>query len=214
MLQKIGNILRSISGWWWVGTVPLPTAATFIGGIYEGIGIAASITFTMATLAFGVIMTYYGHLLYDSLLPDRSPKPIVAILKKLEKMGCNFLDDSHQIIFFAQEVRQAALDGGVAVWGKNPKYQCEDLNKSEPLLQIPLDHWKDNKLDAISCVMCGSLDGKIIGIKMDNFQVRSYAGGSQKTGFVDVRLVSNNKWLKNVTRKISNLEDARKHEES
>lgn len=44
-------------------------------------------------------------------------------------------------------LRQAALDGVVRLWGRPYRNEFESLNRTEPLSEIPRDHWKEFRFD-------------------------------------------------------------------
>lgn len=133
----------------------------------------------------------------------KEKRPYICWLKEAEKLGADFLDESLQILEFAKEVRQSASDEKIVLYGRKQKYSSDNLNRSEPLLKIPIDHWQEHQIDAISSVICGPPQGNIKRIEEDNFNVKSYIMGLGTIGFSDIHIEANKEWLENVTRKIS-----------
>jgi hypothetical protein len=50
-------------------------------------------------------------------------------------------------------LRQTALDGRISVWGRPSRNEFTDLNKTEPLVAIPPDHWRDFNIDWHSVIV-------------------------------------------------------------
>ena len=61
--------------------------------------------------------------------------------------------ESTEILDLERGVQQSALDGALVLWGRPNVHRLPQLNKYEPLLEIPKSHWKDYKpqlLDAMN----------------------------------------------------------------
>ena len=68
-VRNCGNWLRSIQGWLWLVLVAVPTVATYLAGWLKDIPVAVEIAATMGALAAGVVLVYFGILLFDRLFP-------------------------------------------------------------------------------------------------------------------------------------------------
>lgn len=67
-------------------------------------------------------------------------------------------------------LRQAAVDKRVRIWGRTLKNEFGALNRSEPLVEIPPDHWRNFHIEWVS----------VIGQK-DNFETKSDNRHDHKT---------------------------------
>lgn len=79
--------------------------------------------------------------------------PITALLREAERLGVNFGGGGHAVLTIAAELRQAATDGAVLIFGRRKPNREPALNRDEPLQLIPREHWSRYKIDALSLVM-------------------------------------------------------------
>ena len=77
--------------------------------------------------------------------------PIKDFIVEAGKNGWDL--ESTEILDLERGVQQSALDGDLVLWGRPNVHRLPQLNKYEPLLEIPKSHWKDYKpklLDAMN----------------------------------------------------------------
>lgn len=125
----------------------------------------------------------------SAFLPNCAPLPVATARKPL----LEFIADARRagwdtsgktnahIMDLLDGLRQAALDGAVAMFGRPNRNMFPQLTKNEPLNEISREHWKDYMVD-VATVMGAS----------DNFDTVTYnlraAGDRLVGGFVDIHL--------------------------
>lgn len=119
----------------------VPTIMTFASGLYEHIGLAASITLATATLAVGVWLVIGIIQLKEIVSPNEIPTPLLDIFKKAEKYGWDFkVDGGLQILDFVRAIKQSGFDGELVFKGCAKTSLPESMNRQELFRNISKDH--------------------------------------------------------------------------
>ena len=77
-IKTFGNWLRSIQGFVWIASL-MPALATYLAGWLEGVPAAVQIASITGALAAGVLIGYFGLLVFDRLFPAARPVPLLEI---------------------------------------------------------------------------------------------------------------------------------------
>jgi hypothetical protein len=116
---------------------------------------------------------------------------MVALMTMATGLGWDFTDrDSLQLIDLQDAIRQGALDGHLAVWGKLNRWpNSEQLMRKEVVEKIPPEHWKEFRVH-----LFGTLDN-------DNFRTYSWnvePPGTAEKGYVDLHVerMQSAEWLR------------------
>ncbi len=107
--------------------------------------------------------------------------PLLDLYHAAIAMGIDFRV-GHSILKFTQAVRQGAIDGQLAFWGRSRRHMFEELNRAEPLVSIDPAHWIDFQPEWVTAVVLGMTDGQILGLQADNFPFRSFVPASPGRG--------------------------------
>jgi hypothetical protein len=66
-------------------------------------------------------------------------------------MGTDWDSSADGRMNFLEEVRQAAIDGELVLWGKRPKLAWhEEIARQSPFLKIDSAYWHQHKIDYLS----------------------------------------------------------------
>ena len=197
-IKECGNWFRSLSGWWYFGIVIVPAILTITSGIYESIGLTASIALTMCTLVIGIILIICIIHLKEMLFLSHNAIPILEVFKISKKCGWNLRDANHDILDLCHALEEAGLNGHIKFEGSKDGIDEEFLRMNYKE-SIPKEHWRDFDIDWTNAfIPRGSIDS---GYKADNFNIRSSGSFGIRTDgdYNDLHVYHLNikKWLRN-----------------
>lgn len=201
-IQNFGVFLAGIKGWIW-GVMLLPTFLVFLSGLYENIGLTA--TLTLATFSFACCIGIAIGIIkiLDIFFPSHKPIPVIDVYKNAEKNGWNFkIDDGLQIIDFTKALKQSGLDGNIIFRGRTHTSNFDELARNEPFVNIPKEHWYNYEVDLTHFYQWNKQAQSQQFIE-DNFLASSYSMGNdvrdeKQLNYNDLHVIGvNKKWYKN-----------------
>ncbi len=112
---------------------------------------------------------------------------IVELRNEAKSAGWNFIDPSIQILDLADALREAGSLGDLVIFGRKDQ-MFGDLQRRQPLVEIPATHWSENWINAVFLTDESGRD--------DNYDVRSYSVDTK--GFCDLHVERQQalKWLR------------------
>lgn len=197
VFKKLGNSFRSISGYVWLITVAIPTALTFASGIYEEIGLTASITLTTATFVLGILLVISISYIHENFSPSSKPITIIDLMNRALKCGWNITEDNLEILDLMDALHEAGCRGDLVFCGRRADSDFDNLVRNRPRVNIPRDEWEGLYIDWSPGLITS--DGTIE-IAQENFLIAAVMRTSQRGyAYKDLHIVGNkglNKWLR------------------
>ena len=137
--------------------------------------------------------------------PPRSP--MTEFLAEAEKRGVSFTGHNYDLLELAKELRQAALNGAIEIYGRYTRHKSDELNQNEPLQPIPREHWATFQIDA-NTLRRIDVENQERGRALDNHQITTYNPSQQNWrdgSYFDLytNTVSARRWLRRNIHKIN-----------
>lgn len=129
--------------------------------------------------------------------------------KKAQRSGWDVSGNTNlEIMDLMDGLRQAAIDG-LPLWGRQIRYGDSALDDREPLLPIPVEHWKDFELD-IGPIASGRANEKN---HTYNPHQAVHGGSAKKGGYSDLYVdsVLASTWLESTALDFKGKRDAREN---
>lgn len=202
-IEKWGIRAGGIKGLLSLGGSIIIPIGTFLSGIYENIGLTASIVLTAFSFTIGVWLVIGVLKLIEILFPPKHPIPLLDAINKSQKYGWRILEDNLDILDLLDALRAAGRRGDIIFEGKKTGHTSLDsLTINQPSVNIPQEHWDNFWIDWSHLY---KRDGtKILGFNGDNFQIQSYEIGKRYgNGYKDLHIKVDNlgKWLRTAKKK-------------
>jgi hypothetical protein len=133
--------------WAWAAGLPGPIIAATV--------LVVSAAMFVTALAFSGYR--YHPAAGDASSSEIDRVPLIQLRDMVAQVGWNTnvrtSDDAYE---FASRLNQAAVDGKIKFWGRKYVYDFSRPTADYPLLEIPLDHFKDYSFDSLR--LFGSVD--------------------------------------------------------
>lgn len=108
--------------------------------------------------------------------------PLLEFFRTASQQAYDFKGSSHAILHLCSRLRQAGADGDVQFWGRARR-------QSDPLLQIPKEHWYEFQIDWTAAFVFAPPAGEIAGFSNDNFFVVTRNSNSpDRTAYFDLHV--------------------------
>ncbi len=115
-------------------------------------------------------------------------RPLRDLFKEAEKQGWDFTGDSHDILNFAKALRQAAFNGQLTFSGRQSSSRIDILRRRALLEIMGSEHWRDYEIDWPPSFNIEPPDGKMAGVRADNFRSRSQKLNTAEEGYFDLHV--------------------------
>lgn len=171
-IKTFGNWLRSIQGFVWIASL-MPAVATYLAGWLEEVPAAVQIASITGALAAGVLIVYFGLLVFDRLFPAARPVPLLEIWRQAEKYGWDFKADPNlHVLDFVLALQQSGLDGDLRFRGRSATSTIESFIRNEPINTIDAGYWGNHQVEWSR--ICYGENGTIGNFIDDNYYCFSY----------------------------------------
>src|SRR5713101_6611228 len=99
--------------------------------------------------------------------------PLIDLLAEAEKWGVSFSGHNLDILELAKGLREAAINSAIEIYGRYTRHKSDELNRNEPVVLVPTEHWKTFQIDANTLRRIG-VENQERGRAIDNRHITTY----------------------------------------
>ncbi len=180
------------------GGVITPQILIFASGIYEEIGLTATIVLLLAGFVFSVWFIIGCYKLYEMAFPPKRPISFIDFIKKSQKYGWRVSEDNFDILDLIDALKDFAANGEIIVSGKEARpNDFDSLTINKPCTDIPKELW--TKLSINWPGLFKRMDTRPLEFQNNNFLISAYIiGDGSSNRYKDLHIKSDNlpRWFK------------------